>query len=71
MKVWAARALATDAGSATPPAPGTVVEQGRRPAVVCGEGLLALNQLQLAGRRRMAAADFLRGQRAFVGARLG
>ncbi len=70
LKVWAATALAADAGSATPPVPGTVVEQGRRPAVVCGEGLLALDQVQLAGRRRMAAADFLRGQRAFVGARL-
>ena len=70
-KVWAATVLPTDAGSATPPVPGTVVEQDRRPTVVCGEGLLALDQVQLAGRRRMAAADFLRGQRAFLGARLG
>ena len=70
LKVWAATALAADADSTTPPVPGTVVEQDRRPAVVCGEGLLALNHVQLAGRRRMAAADFLRGQRAFVGARL-
>lgn len=70
-KVWAATVLPTDAGSATPPVPGTVVEQDRRPAVVCGEDLLALDQVQLAGRRRMAAADFLRGQRAFVGTRLG
>lgn len=71
LKVWAATVLPTDAGSAAPPVPGTVVEQDRQPAVVCGEGLLALDQVQLAGRRRMAAADFLRGQRAFVGARLG
>lgn len=71
LKVWAATALPTDAGSAAPPVPGTVVEQDRRPAVVCGEGLLTLDQVQLAGRRRMAAADFLRGQRAFLGARLG
>ncbi len=71
LKVWAATALPTDAGSASPPVPGTVVAQDRRPAVVCGDGLLALDQVQLAGRRRMAAADFLRGQRAFLGARLG
>ena len=71
LKVWTATALSTDAGSAAPPVPGTVVERDRRPAVVCGEGLLALDQVQLAGRRRMAAADFLRGQRAFVGAGLG
>ncbi len=70
LKVWAATALAADAGGAPPPVPGTVVEHGDGPVVVCGEGLLALNQVQLAGRRRMAAADFLRGQRAFVGARL-
>ncbi len=71
LKVWAATVLPADDGSATPPVPGTVVEQDRQPAVVCGEGLLALDQVQLAGRRRMAAADFLRGQRAFVGTRLG
>ena len=71
LKVWAATALPTDAGSTAPPVPGTVVAQDHQPAVVCGEGLLALDQVQLAGRRRMAAADFLRGQRAFIGARLG
>ena len=71
LKVWAATALTTDAGSAPPPVPGTVVERDRRPVVVCGDGLLALDQVQLAGRRRMAAADFLRGQRSFLGACLG
>ncbi|MAG37388.1 MAG: hypothetical protein CL878_14230, partial [Dehalococcoidia bacterium] len=47
-----------------------VVERGGGPAVVCGEGVLALDQVQLEGRRQMAAPDFLRGQRALVGAQL-
>jgi methionyl-tRNA formyltransferase len=40
-------------------------------AVVTGRGLLAIMRLQLAGRRPLPAADFLRGQRGLMGKRLG
>jgi methionyl-tRNA formyltransferase len=39
--------------------------------VVTAEGLLALEEVQLAGKRAMGIADFLRGQWGFVGSRLG
>jgi len=38
--------------------------------VVTGEGVLGLLRVQMEGRRAMAAEEFLRGARAFVGARL-
>jgi methionyl-tRNA formyltransferase len=40
-------------------------------AVQTGDGLLAVISLQRAGRKAMAAQDFLRGQRDFLGRRLG
>ncbi len=39
--------------------------------VACGEGLLVIGALQLAGRKRLAAADFLRGQPLPAGTRFG
>jgi methionyl-tRNA formyltransferase len=39
--------------------------------VATGEGVLGILRLQLGGRRMMGAADFLRGQRGFIGAQLG
>lgn len=39
--------------------------------VACGEGMLVINQLQLAGRKRLSAADFLRGQPLPAGTRFG
>ena len=39
--------------------------------VVTGEGILQLGMVQLEGKRAMSAADFARGQPAFVGSRLG
>jgi methionyl-tRNA formyltransferase len=39
--------------------------------VATGEGILGVLQLQLAGKRVTGAADFLRGQRGFIGAQLG
>ncbi len=39
--------------------------------VTTGEGILGVLKLQLAGKRVAGAADFLRGQRGFVGAQLG
>jgi methionyl-tRNA formyltransferase len=40
-------------------------------AVQTGEGLLAILRLQQAGRRSLAAAEFMRGQRNLLGHRLG
>jgi len=59
VKLWRAQALASDAGAA----PGTIVaadERGIR--VACGDGAqLEITELQRAGGKRLAAADFLRG----------
>lgn len=51
--------------------PGTVLSTTGGPAVATGEGVLLLLQVQLEGRRALPAAEFMRGQREFVGARLG
>jgi methionyl-tRNA formyltransferase len=51
--------------------PGTVVERQDQVLVATGEGMLELREVQLAGRGAMAAADFARGQRDFVGSVLG
>jgi methionyl-tRNA formyltransferase len=52
-------------------APGTVFAAPAGPAVACGTGALLLRELQLEGKRVTAAGEFLRGQPAFLGARLG
>jgi len=61
--------------------PGTVLPPVRLPpqsggeeetfAVQTGEGALAIRRLQRPGRRAMTGMEFLRGQREFVGTRLG
>ncbi|MGD9316166.1 MAG: methionyl-tRNA formyltransferase [Anaerolineae bacterium] len=51
--------------------PGIVVQAGSEVAVVTGDGLLRLDQVQLEGRRRLDIQAFVRGQRMFVGAVLG
>ena len=44
------------------PAPGTLVTDGRTfMKVACADGYLFLEELQLAGKKRMAVADLLRG----------
>ena len=44
------------------PAPGTLVTDGRTfMKVACADGYLFLDELQLAGKKRMAVADLLRG----------
>ena len=43
-------------------APGTVVQAKDKLLVCCGDGLcIELIEIQLVGKKRMAAADFLRG----------
>jgi methionyl-tRNA formyltransferase len=51
--------------------PGRVALVGGVVAVATGEGLLRLDEVQLAGRAAMPALDFARGQRGFAGSRLG
>ncbi len=52
-------------------APGLVIEVDGRVAVGTGDGLLALHEVQPAGKKRMTAATFLNGAPDFIGARLG
>jgi len=57
--------------SALTAAPGTIIGLKPDVTVQCGDGALALLEVQAPGRRRMAAAEFLRGRRVAAGARLG
>jgi methionyl-tRNA formyltransferase len=67
------KVAATRIGSGTGSAePGTVVTASAEGvSVACGEGLLVIGELQLAGRKRLSAADFLRGQPLPAGTRFG
>jgi methionyl-tRNA formyltransferase len=56
------------APSHLPPAAGTQEETF---AVQAGDGCLAIRQLQRPGRRPVSGPEFLRGQRDFIGSRLG
>jgi methionyl-tRNA formyltransferase len=67
LKIVQARVVSAATAGAEP---GEVGSTPEGPAVVTGDGLLLLVQLQLEGRRGLPAADFLRGQRDFVGSRL-
>jgi methionyl-tRNA formyltransferase len=52
--------------------PGVVKVQGDTLLVGCGDGsLIGFDELQLEGKRRMSAADFLRGNQIHSGERLG
>ena len=50
---------------------GTVIDTGEAIVVACGEGALAITELQRAGGKPLAAAEFLRGRPLARGARLG
>ena len=50
--------------------PGLVTKTDRGPAIACGSGGLLLLEVQPAGKKPMPAADFARGTRDFIGARL-
>ena len=64
------RAKLEDRGIGDEP-PGTVVRVEPVPVVRCGSGMLGLLEVQAPGRKRMAAADFMRGRRITKGHRLG
>lgn len=51
--------------------PGRVSETGQGIAVATGAGALLLETIQLAGKRKLSAADFVRGRPDFVGSILG
>ena len=58
-------------GNGSAPRPGEVLEAGVRLVVGCGKDNLELKEIQLAGKRSLAAADFLRGMRLGSGVKLG
>lgn len=66
LKVMAAQAA--EGGSDL--APGTVVAWGEGFGVATGAGVLAVLKVQLEGRQTVSGAEFLRGQRGFIGERL-
>lgn len=51
--------------------PGDIMLVDGWPAVVAGDGLVCLRRLQLAGKNPVDGQAFVRGQRGFVGSRLG
>lgn len=51
--------------------PGTVIGAGKTIDVATGEGLLAIERLQRAGKRELSAEEFVRGTRDLVGQRFG
>ncbi|WP_293759883.1 methionyl-tRNA formyltransferase [uncultured Aquitalea sp.] len=66
LKLWMAQAVAGQAE------PGKVVRADADGVVVgCGEGLVALSQLQAAGGKRLAAREFVAGRASLAGTRLG
>jgi methionyl-tRNA formyltransferase len=65
-------AYAPEPEAAGPSPPGLVVSlHGVGPGIATGRGVLAVQRLQLEGKRPLGAAEFLRGYPDFVGARLG
>lgn len=51
--------------------PGTIVSVKPNPVIQCGISRLRLLEVQAPGRKRMSAADFVRGKRIETGARFG
>ena len=68
LKILRAEPLADWSGGEEP---GRVMMLDGELAVATGQGALLLKEVQLEGRRAMAAQEFLRGQRGFVGSMLG
>ncbi|MCR5118431.1 MAG: methionyl-tRNA formyltransferase [Lachnospiraceae bacterium] len=68
LKIWAAKAMEEQSDAAF----GTVLTvQKDYFTVACGEGSLKILELQLEGKKRMGAGDFLRGVKLEPGDRLG
>jgi methionyl-tRNA formyltransferase len=69
LRIWQARAQGAARGAQAAPGSVLSLEDGRL-LVACGEGLLAIERLQCAGRRVIGAADFAHGH-ATAGLRFG
>jgi len=70
LHVWAAVTLPAEAGS--PLEPGTLVAERGKLHVVCGQGTrLGIKELQVEGRKRLSAHEFLNGVHLKPGERLG
>ena len=65
LKVWRARVVPGRG------APGALLDAAEALVVACGEGALAIEELQRPGGRRMPTAEFVRGHTFAPGARLG
>ena len=71
LKVWDADVI-TEAGQQQVNTPGSILEVRKDTFLVaCGEGALAIKELQLEGKKRMSAEDFLRGYQLTEGTVLG
>ncbi|MDD9932931.1 MAG: methionyl-tRNA formyltransferase [Myxococcales bacterium] len=69
VKIHRTRVLEADAGGAPP---GTVLRADRHAIeVVCGAGVLVIEELQLEGKKRMTAEQFHAGHREVAGQRFG
>ncbi len=67
LQIWRADV----SNAVVPRQPGTVVQLDHEIGVSSGRGVLILRNVQLAGKRAMSIEEFARGQRDFIGARLG
>ncbi|MEE1114324.1 MAG: methionyl-tRNA formyltransferase [Eubacterium sp.] len=71
LKIWKADKNADAGGDATA-APGTVLGSDKNGIrVQTGDGILRITELQLEGKKRMKAADYLRGRAIEAGEKLG
>ena len=61
LKLWSAQAVGEAAADASAPAGAILAVSPAGVDVRCGQGVLRLTQLQRAGGKRLAVADFLRG----------
>lgn len=70
LHIWRAEAVLTAVAVAI--APGAISAEGRRLSVACGEGTqLLLHDVQLEGRKRLSARDFINGAHVRTGETLG
>jgi methionyl-tRNA formyltransferase len=64
LRIWDAELCTRSESDAAPAAPGSVLAASAEGiTVACGEGALRITRLQLAGRKPMAAGEFIKAQR--------
>ena len=68
LKIWDADVVSYDGGER----PGTIIEVTKKQMIVaCGQEALALNEIQLSGKKRMSVQAFLAGSKVDAGTVLG